>query len=95
MQNGYVERFNDKLRDECLNGHWVLTLGNARRTLEEWRMIYKSRSGSTVPRATCHRREYAQTARGPREEEPAPQVVLSLWVAFLMGAGHTTTHTPA
>ncbi len=35
-----MESFNGKLRDECLNGHWFLTLGDARHTLEEWRAMY-------------------------------------------------------
>lgn len=77
MQNGYVESFNGKLRDECLNGHWFLTLGDARRTLEEWRMIYNrvrphSALGNMSPE------EYARAVDGPREEELTPQVVLSL-----------------
>ncbi len=40
MQNGYVESFNGKLRDECLNEHWFRTLGEARRTIEYWRLSY-------------------------------------------------------
>lgn len=30
MQNGYIESFNGKLRDECLNEHWFDTLNQAR-----------------------------------------------------------------
>lgn len=29
-QNTYVERFNGRLRDECLNEHWFFSLGQAR-----------------------------------------------------------------
>ena len=29
MQNGYIESFNGNFRDECLNGHWFETLGQA------------------------------------------------------------------
>ncbi len=30
MQNGYIESFNGKFRDECLNEHWFQTLVSAR-----------------------------------------------------------------
>ncbi len=30
MQNGYIESFNGKFRDECLNEHWFETLAQAR-----------------------------------------------------------------
>lgn len=37
MQNGHVESFNGKLRDECLNAHWFTTLRQARNIIEYWR----------------------------------------------------------
>ena len=40
MQNAFVESFNGKFRDECLNQHWFTSLGDARRTIEEWRIDY-------------------------------------------------------
>lgn len=39
-QNGYVESFIGKLRDECLNGHWFTTLTNAQQIVEAWRDEY-------------------------------------------------------
>ena len=39
-QNGYIESFNGKFRDECLNGHWFNNLPEARRIIEEWRQDY-------------------------------------------------------
>ena len=36
-ENGYIESFNGKFRDECLNLHWFLDLEDARLTIEEWR----------------------------------------------------------
>ena len=30
MQNGYIESFNGKFRDECLNEQWLETLHQAR-----------------------------------------------------------------
>jgi hypothetical protein len=40
MQNGHVESFNGKLRDECLNAHWFTTLRHARDIIESWRTDY-------------------------------------------------------
>jgi len=40
QQNGFIESFNGKLRDECLNEHWFLSLPHARRIAEEWRQDY-------------------------------------------------------
>lgn len=42
MQNGYVESFNGKLRDECLNEHWFRTVGEARKIIETWRLSYNN-----------------------------------------------------
>ena len=36
MQNGHLERFNGKFRDECLNQHWFTDLGDARKTIAAW-----------------------------------------------------------
>jgi putative transposase len=38
--NGHIESFNGKLRDECLNVNLFFSLGDARDKLEEWRKIY-------------------------------------------------------
>jgi putative transposase len=40
MENGYIESFNGKFREECLNEHWFLTLDDARETIESWRIDY-------------------------------------------------------
>jgi len=40
QQNGYVESFNGKLRDECLNEHWFADVAEAREIIEEWRVDY-------------------------------------------------------
>jgi putative transposase len=41
-QNGNIESFNGKLRDECLNENWFLNLANAKRLIENWREEYNS-----------------------------------------------------
>lgn len=39
-ENAFIESFNGKLRDECLNENWFLSLEDARRTIEAWRIDY-------------------------------------------------------
>lgn len=39
-QNAYIESFNGRLRDECLNQHWFPTLLHARTEIETWRREY-------------------------------------------------------
>ena len=40
MQNGYIESFNGKFRDECLNEQWFQSLPQARDCIAEWRKDY-------------------------------------------------------
>ena len=40
QQNAYVESFNGRLREECLNTQWFTSLADARRKLEAWRQDY-------------------------------------------------------
>lgn len=40
VQNAFAESFNGRLRDECLNEHWFLSLADARDTREAWRIDY-------------------------------------------------------
>ena len=39
-ENGYVESFNGKLKDECLNGELLVSLAEARYVVDRWRMDY-------------------------------------------------------
>ncbi len=40
VENAFIESFNGKFRDECLNDNWFLSLEDARRIVEEWRLDY-------------------------------------------------------
>jgi len=42
MQNGFVESFNGRLRDECLNEHLFRSYSQARRIIERWRYDYNN-----------------------------------------------------
>ena len=39
-QNAYIESFNGRLRDECLNEHWFVNLAYAQTLIEAWRREY-------------------------------------------------------
>jgi putative transposase len=43
MENGYIESFNGKMREECLNEHWFTDLSDARERIEAWRVDYNTR----------------------------------------------------
>jgi putative transposase len=38
--NAFLESFNGRLRDECLNAHWFLSITDARAKVEAWRWDY-------------------------------------------------------
>jgi putative transposase len=40
VQNAFIESFNGRFRDECLNQHWFASLGQARRVIDAWRLDY-------------------------------------------------------
>lgn len=41
-QNAYIESFNGRYREECLNQHWFTSIGEAREIIEEWRVDYNT-----------------------------------------------------
>jgi putative transposase len=64
VQNAFVESFNGRFRDECLDQHWFESLADARRTVEDWRQDYNrmrphSALGYRAPEA--FRREFEAT----------------------------------
>ena len=42
VDNSFIESFNGKFRDECLNDHWFTSLDEARRIIEDWRIDYNN-----------------------------------------------------
>ena len=55
--NAFVESFNGRLRYECLNAHWFLSLADARAKFEAWRSLYnESRSHTALSWLTLLRR---------------------------------------
>lgn len=39
-QNAFIESFNGRFRDECLNEHWLTSLAHARAEIAAWRQDY-------------------------------------------------------
>jgi putative transposase len=40
VQNAYIESFNGRLRDECLNANWFTSVSDAWRKIGTWRQDY-------------------------------------------------------
>jgi Transposase and inactivated derivatives len=65
-ENAYIESFNGKFRDECLNEHWFISLSHARSIIEAWRIEYNterphSSLGNQTPEEfAAARRTYAK-----------------------------------
>jgi putative transposase len=73
-QNAYIESFHGKFRDECLNQNWFLSLNDARRIIEEWRIDYNTaRPHSSLGYQTPI--EFAARLAPP----PAPVVCSTPW----------------
>jgi putative transposase len=62
MQNGHVESFHGKLREECLRASWFRNLFDARMKIADWRKKYnESRPHSSLDYRTP--KEFAETLR--------------------------------
>lgn len=64
VQNAHIESFNGKLREECLNQHWFLSLADAQFHIERWRRAYNT----DRPHRDCFPltpAEYTQTFTSP------------------------------
>ncbi len=69
-ENAFIESFNGKFRDECLNENWFISLEDVRRTIEEWRIDYNenrphSSLGNLTPKEFADKkmREDSQNSR--------------------------------
>lgn len=72
--NAYIESFNGRLRQECLNTPWFLSLEDARSRIEAWRCAYnETRPHSArewaTPAEFAHRCLLKQATMGTREPE--------------------------
>lgn len=68
--NSYVESFNGKFRDECLNEHWFVSLADAKAAIETWRVDYNTvRPHSSLNGATPQ--QFARIGQRTRRLTPA------------------------
>ena len=62
VEHGFIESFNGRFRDECLNEHWFITMNHARDIIEHWRHEYNtvrphSSLGNQTPEAYARARQ--------------------------------------
>jgi putative transposase len=77
VQNAFIESFNGKFRDECLNQNWHTSLGDARRIIEAWRVDYNTvRPHSSLGYRTPE--EYAAEVAARPAPPPTPVVSVPL-----------------
>jgi putative transposase len=74
-QNAYVESFNGRFRDECLNEHWFTSLTDARVTIERWRRNYNEdrEHGSLGGLTPAEFRRAVESAENATRFPPFPQ----------------------
>ncbi len=78
MQNGFVESFNGRLRDECLNETLFTSLAHARFVLDAWRHDYNhvrphSKLGGRTPAEIPGQRVWGGM---PPDTLPSPQTTI-------------------
>jgi putative transposase len=76
MQNGSIESFNGRFREECLDQSWFTSLAEARRIIEAWRLDYNSHRPHTslrmrTPAAFAATRPFAKPPRPVSTPEAA------------------------
>jgi hypothetical protein len=78
MQNGHVESFHGRLRDECLNATWFRTLNDIRCTLAIWREEYNcERPHSSLEYRTPN--EFRKTLEGRGAMAPLPSQTTTIY----------------
>ena len=82
VQNAFIESFNSRLRDECLNEHVFLTLGEARQIIELWCQDFNR----NLPHSSLNYlapEEFAARIR----QQPSEPAARTAWPANQMLAG--------
>jgi transposase InsO family protein len=77
-QNGYIESFNARFREECLNREQLWTLSEARVVIEDWRWKYNNRKYNNIrPQRSLGYIRPLEFAQGEIEEKPPTQCWVS------------------
>jgi len=73
VENAFIESFNGRLRDECLNVHSFESIAHAQALIEEWRHDYNDqRPHGALGHLTPS--EYAEQGQQPTSEAAALQL---------------------
>ena len=74
-ENAFIESFNGKFRDECLNENWFISLPEARQKIEAWRRDYNQvRPHSSLGYQTPE--EFAAQAAARGASPPTPLALI-------------------
>ena len=73
VENAFIESFNGRLRDECLNVHQFASLADAQAVLEAWRLDYNTRR----PHSSLGHLTPSEFVRQRQEEWIVEEVVCS------------------
>ena len=82
MENGYVESFNGKFREECLNQNRFQDISEAKIIVEEWRKDYNNNRSHSTP-GYLTPKEYLKR----KKEEETEKVYLcigEIWVGLTL-----------
>ena len=94
MQNGSIESFNGRFREECLDQSWFTSLPEARRVIEAWRLDYNLHRPHTslrmrTPAAFAAARPFVkrrQPARAAPDVPAPPDAVAAISPPMLSGS---------
>jgi putative transposase len=94
MQNGSIESFNGRFREECLDPSWLTSLPEARRVIETWRLddnLHRPHTSLRMrtPPAFAAARPFVRRQRAPALEQDGgspPEPVAALTVPVLTQA---------
>jgi putative transposase len=94
MQNGSIESFNGRFREECLDQSWFTSLAEARRVIEAWRLDYNLHRPHTslrmrTPAAFAAARPFIKQqppATAASDTAPPPEPVAAISTTVLSGS---------
>jgi putative transposase len=94
MQNGSIESFNGRFREECLDQCWFTSLAEAERIIEAWRLDYNLRRPHTslrmrTPAAFAAARPFVkrqQPVTAVSDTAPPPEAVAAIGAPMLSGS---------
>lgn len=72
-QNGFIESFNGRLRDECLNEHLFASLTEASKIIEAWRIDYNTKRPHTSLNGLTPTEFAARPTQGHNQNRQTPR----------------------